>query len=455
MLNSSMKEAIKFGLALILTMLISMWLGWAKTSWSMLTVMVLATTDTYGYSALKGRNRLYGTAIGSAVAFILIALFSQDRVLFIASLGMFLWFCVYMSSHKKRGYMYNIAITVCLIISSALATDSATVFNTAILRMQDTFLGIICFSLVYRLVWPKKTESAYMSTASGMQSTLVKVKGIVEKCQPMSADDIASINDDINSLKQDVNKLNELLTLPYGDSVLFRSYRNNVELQAKLLNEAVSVSEQAVINLDNQNKHKLISKLNELLSDIENVSFTSHTTESKGFFTGHVYDAESYSIPKDKRINFANIALSVLVTAFAMWIYMPIPGGALFPTLAAVLAANVMTIPGKAVKHIMLVYVVIALILLLQFVFIMPKLTEAWQLFLLYFTNAVVIWRGCDVLNLSPLKALAGNILVNIPGGATELTPSYNILGPLTMIVLLMLALMIIEFYSRLFTART
>lgn len=450
MLNPSMKAAIKYGLALILAMFCSMSLGWSKTSWSMLTVTVLATLEIYGYWAQKSRNRLYGTVIGTAVAFLIIGLFAQDRVMFIASLTAFLWVCVYYQSHRSLGYMFNIAITVCLIISSSVSADSASVINTAILRMQDTVLGVVVFSLVYRLVWPTSTDEAYIKRAQTGLADLQTLSTLLKADKP-DFEEISKLN---ASVKKTSNGLKELLSLPVEDSDFLSRHRERlVELStvvdnaSKIVDQASSGEMTNVSELDLQVLDELTEKVRGFL-------------ESKGDVPLHHINKRSLSalpkmsLPKEKRIFFANIAACVTVTAFALWIYMPVPNGVLFPTLASVLAANILAIPGKAVKYIMLFYTIIAAFLLLQYIFIMPALTEVWQILALYFCNAVLLWRLCDILKMSPLKALAGNILVNIPASAVELVPSFNIQGPLNMIVMLFMSLLLIEFYSKVFSIK-
>ncbi|GAL21162.1 hypothetical protein JCM19235_437 [Vibrio maritimus] len=43
---------------------------------------------------------------------------------------------------------------------------------------------------------------------------------------------------------------------------------------------------------------------------------------------------------------------------------------------------------------------------------------------------------------------------MNIPASAVELVPSFNIQGPLNMIVMLFMSLLLIEFYSKIFSTK-
>lgn len=450
MLNPSMKAAIKYGIALVIAMFCSMWLGWSKTSWSMLTVTVLATLEVYGYWAQKSRNRLYGTVIGTAVAFLIVGLFAQDRVMFIASLTAFLWVCVYYQSHRTLGYMFNIAITVCLIISSSVSADSASVINTAILRMQDTILGVAVFSLVYRLVWPTTTDEAYVKRARAGLTDLQMLSTLLKADIP----DFEEVTKLTARVRNTSIGLKELLSLPVEDSDFLSRHRERLVELSTVVDNASKIVEQVSSGETTNISEFDLQVLDELTEKVRDF------LENDGGASMHHVNKRSLSalplmsLPKEKRVFFANIAACVTVTAFGLWIYMPVPNGVLFPTLAGVLAANILTIPGKAVKYIMLFYTIVASFLLLQYTFIMPAMTEAWQILALYFCNAVLLWRLCDILKVSPLKALAGNILVNIPASVVEAVPSYNIESPLNMIVMLFMSLLLIEFYSKVFAIK-
>ncbi|QIA64875.1 hypothetical protein GT360_15020 [Vibrio astriarenae] len=450
MLNPSMKAAIKYGLALILAMFCSMWLGWSKTSWSMLTVTVLATLEIYGYWAQKSRNRLYGTVLGTAVAFLLIGLFAQERVMFIASITAFLWICVYYQSHRTLGYMFNIAITVCLIVSSSISAESASVINTAILRMQQTMLGIVVFSFVYKFVWPTSTDEAYIDEAQAGMKELQELSIELKK----EALDVERVSDLAGKLKKHADNVKTLLSLPVEYSDFLSHHRERVVALVAAIDNASKIASQLC-----SDKNQKISRLDmevfdELVEEVRSFVESRGSVQLHHINKGSLSSLSRMSLPREKRLYFANIAACVTVSAFMLWIYMPVPNGVLFPTLAGVLAANVLTIPGKAVKYIMLFYAITASFLLLQYVFVMPELTEAWQILLLYFCNAVLLWRLCDYLKLSPLKALAGNILVNIPASAVGLVPSYDVQGPLNMILLLFMSLLLIEFYAKVFSIK-
>ncbi|NMU76265.1 FUSC family protein, partial [Vibrio parahaemolyticus] len=116
----------------------------------------------FAHSINKGHNRLLGTLLGIGYAFFLITTFSQDRFLFLTFFTLFLGACIFMSSDEKYGYVFSIGFAVCSIIACMGGFDSQATFHFAVLRMQETILGVITFSFVYRLVWPVSTEQNFI-----------------------------------------------------------------------------------------------------------------------------------------------------------------------------------------------------------------------------------------------------------------------------------------------------
>ncbi|SHH24424.1 FUSC family protein [Ferrimonas marina] len=450
MLNHSMKGAIKYGLALIITMMLSMWLGWSKTSWSMLTVTVLAVLDTYGYSAKKGHDRLLGTVIGTAVAFLMIGLFVQQRALFIASMTAFMWVCVYFQSHRRWAYTSNLAITVCVIIGSSISADSVSVISTAIIRMEETVLGVVVFSVVYRLVWPSLTDEAYFSKLQSELNDLQSLSALLKKGEHDS-DEIAKL---LSRVKKSADSLKELLSLPVEPNEYLFQHRKKLHSLTALIDDAIKIADQEASRHGSMVNSFYLGVLDELLEELARFVESRGETDITKSKDAKLAALPAMLLPKEKRLYFANLAACVMLTTFVLWIIMPVPMGVLFPTFAGIFAANVMAIPGKAVKYIMLIYVGIAAVLILQFVFIMPAMTEAWQILALYFVNAVFLFGMCDFLKVGALKALAGNVLVNVPSSAVEPVPSYNILSPLNLLVVLCLSLLIIEFYAKVFSIK-
>lgn len=96
-LSTKTKEAIKTALSMTITYGIALAMDWDKPMWAGFAVAMISLA-TIGQSLHKGAMRMFGTVVGAAAACILIALFPQNRWLFMIFLSLYIGFCTYMMS---------------------------------------------------------------------------------------------------------------------------------------------------------------------------------------------------------------------------------------------------------------------------------------------------------------------------------------------------------------------
>jgi len=169
-LSTRSKEAIKTALAMTIAYGISLWMGWDKPYWAGFAVAVISLATT-GQSLNKGAMRMLGTLVTTVVALILIALFSQDRWLFMLFLSLYVGFCTYMMGGAKDQYFWHVCGFVCVVICMAAGPDSKEAFETAMMRAQETGLGILVYSLVSILIWPISSRADFEGAACKLCST--------------------------------------------------------------------------------------------------------------------------------------------------------------------------------------------------------------------------------------------------------------------------------------------
>jgi len=156
-LNTRTKQAIKTGLAMSITYGIALGMGWENPYWAGFAVAMISLS-TAGQSLNKGAMRMMGTLVAATAVLIFIAWFAQDRWWFIAVLSLYLGFCTYMITGKKRTYFWWCCAFVCLVIGAHAAGDFSNTFNIAALRVQQTGMGILVYTLVSVFLWPISTR---------------------------------------------------------------------------------------------------------------------------------------------------------------------------------------------------------------------------------------------------------------------------------------------------------
>ncbi|MGD1973455.1 MAG: FUSC family protein [Desulfobacterales bacterium] len=157
-LSTRTKEAVKTGLAMAISYGIAMQLGWENPKWAGMAVAMISLS-TAGQSLNKGAMRLLGTLVALVAAFAFLALFSQDRWLFMVFVSLYVGLCTYMVAGKKRVYFWFVSAVVCLLISVSGGADSQNAFYTGLTRAQETGLGILVYALVSVFLWPQSSAA--------------------------------------------------------------------------------------------------------------------------------------------------------------------------------------------------------------------------------------------------------------------------------------------------------
>lgn len=169
-LSRRAKEALKTAIAMTIAYGIALSMDWEKPLWAGFAVAFISLY-TVGQSVQKGLMRMLGTVAAVFVSLLLIALFPQERWWFMGALSAFLGLCTYMMDGKKYHYFWNVAGFVSVIICLQAGPDATNAFETALLRAEETGLGILVYSLVSVLLWPTSSLADFNAAACELAST--------------------------------------------------------------------------------------------------------------------------------------------------------------------------------------------------------------------------------------------------------------------------------------------
>ncbi len=448
MFSASTKEAIKAALSIVIAICLALWFQWEKPYWAAIAVAVMALNESFAHSINKGHNRLMGTLLGTGYAFFLIAMFSQERLLFLTFFTLFLGVCIFMSSDDKYGYIFSIGFAVCSIIACMGGFDNQATFYFAVLRIQETLLGVITFSIVYRLLWPVNTEQQFVQRFESSKETLLSAMR-----NPVQLDVEA-----LEANSTNIDKLYQLLNLPLSGSY---HLKQNVKAWRLRINEMAHIQERLLelasdehdgaihwpILVENMEQLDLMMPHHSLVEGEPLVMMSNPKVcwhqEHRTFFQ---------HLNEDGRKVLQGV--SMFVTSVLVWIYLPVPGGFIFPMIAGIFSSMLPTMPPSVIKDAFFGVIGTGTVILLQYIFIMPMMTELWQLALFYFINSVVIWKVFATPKLMVHRVLGINLLVVLTSGALNLTPVYRIETPLLMLTTLLIILMIAKLFTDLFRVK-
>ena len=149
-------------IATILTMFVAFSLDLKSPGWAMTTVY-LTSQPLSGAMRAKAVYRAIGTFVGAAAMVAIVPNLVDAPEL--TTLAIMLWvaLCVFVSllDRTPRSYMFVLSgYTAALIgFPSVLAPD--TVFDTAVSRVEEITLGVVCAAVVHSLIFPKSVFSTF------------------------------------------------------------------------------------------------------------------------------------------------------------------------------------------------------------------------------------------------------------------------------------------------------
>ena len=131
-----------------------------KPAWAMATAYIVANPFS-GAVTSKAIYRVLGTIIGAVVAVLLVPNLANARELLCLLLAAWVGMCLYVSllDRTPRSYVFMLAGYTAAIVGFASVTDPASTFDTAVARVEEIMVGILCATLVHRVVFPRHVSS--------------------------------------------------------------------------------------------------------------------------------------------------------------------------------------------------------------------------------------------------------------------------------------------------------
>jgi hypothetical protein len=161
-MSPKLKHAIAASLSLTLAYLFPLYFGIDDTASAAITVMVIAAGDSLGNSLQKGIYRIIGTLFGAVVGLILLALFPQDRFLYLFVLSLCVSIVLYIArAYKGDKTIFILSAIVMMMVFDGGALRDPFIYATERVMMTIVGIAIYTFISVYFFPFPvsKKEQS--------------------------------------------------------------------------------------------------------------------------------------------------------------------------------------------------------------------------------------------------------------------------------------------------------
>lgn len=142
--------------AAVLALFIALAFDLDRPVWAMATVYIVAHPLS-GVLASKALYRVIGTIIGAVAAIVMVPNLVNAPVLLSLALALWVGGCLYLSrlDRTPKSYLFMLAGYTAAIVGFPCVTDPGIIFDTAVARVQEISLGIICATLVSHIIFPR------------------------------------------------------------------------------------------------------------------------------------------------------------------------------------------------------------------------------------------------------------------------------------------------------------
>jgi uncharacterized membrane protein YccC len=156
--------AVKCYLAAMLAYYAALSIGLTRPFWAVVTSYIVAQ-PLAGAVRSKAIYRLGGTLLGASAAVVLVPTFVNAPMVLSGALALWLGLCLYVAllDRTPRAYVFLLAGYTASIIGLPSVAAPGTIFTTAILRVQEIGLGILCASLVHGVVFPRTVTAELLA----------------------------------------------------------------------------------------------------------------------------------------------------------------------------------------------------------------------------------------------------------------------------------------------------
>lgn len=175
-----LQEAFKLALSLMLFYWLALTMDWDLPKFGALAIVVTSLTSS-GASFNKGIMRVVGTGIGALAGFVLLSWFSQSPLGMMLAVAVYLVFVGYFLQTTRQGDTWFNAGLLAVAVWSSSYMKVDTAFNFATSRFLETAAGVLLFTLVSALLWPRTSRTALRQQGQTLWENMHKLYGLYRR----------------------------------------------------------------------------------------------------------------------------------------------------------------------------------------------------------------------------------------------------------------------------------
>jgi uncharacterized membrane protein YccC len=230
------REGLLFSAKTFLAATIALWIALEfdlpRPYWALATVYILAQ-PLAGAVTSKALYRFAGTIVGAAVAVLLVPNLVTAPELLCVGLAIWIGLCLFLSrlDRTPRSYGFMLAGYTAAIVGFPSVNAPEAIFETAVSRVEEIVVGIICTAVVSRSLFPAHVGPLI---AARIQ-TWMENAGALARHVLLEEPDVARMREDQRRLAKDITDIAALTAqLPYDTSALRHASEEMRALQQRM-----------------------------------------------------------------------------------------------------------------------------------------------------------------------------------------------------------------------------
>lgn len=172
--------ALKTFAASMLALVIALAMDLPRPYWAMATVYI-TSQPLAGATSSKAFFRVMGTLVGATMTVALVPNLIDAPELLCLAIALWVGLCLYVSllDGTPRSYVFMLAGYTVALIGFPAVSEPGAIFDTAVARLEEISLGIICASLVSTIVFPRSVAPAVANRVDSWLSDARRLSQLV------------------------------------------------------------------------------------------------------------------------------------------------------------------------------------------------------------------------------------------------------------------------------------
>lgn len=166
--DPAFRYGLKFGLAGVLAVYISLWARLDKPGWALFTVFVLMIAQYVGAIAEKSIFRLLGTVVGGGAGYLITGAFEQDPLVFLTLLALVVGGSTAMFGQSRYPYAFLLCGMTALVVASNGMGNPDNSWTFMLSRIEEIVVGIIVTMVVQSVLWPRYARIEFLDHLRAM-----------------------------------------------------------------------------------------------------------------------------------------------------------------------------------------------------------------------------------------------------------------------------------------------